>query len=118
MLAELESMGLRHIAGFYPHGRAFGILDPEAFKAKILPIYFKKIKYSSFCRQLGLYGFSRIQTGPDSGAYYHELFLQGKPELCQYLRRVGLPVDGEDRRRSRPTKEERKDPDLYSMRPL
>lgn len=47
---------------------------------------------SSFKRQLNLYGFELINTGPARGGYYHELFVKDRPELCRRMRRVAVKV--------------------------
>mmetsp|Transcript_25533 Transcript_25533/g.33374 ORF Transcript_25533/g.33374 Transcript_25533/m.33374 type:complete len:302 (-) Transcript_25533:110-1015(-) len=54
---------------------------------KILPKYFKQRKFSSFQRQLNLYGFKKVTKGPDKGAYAHSSFLRGQPQLLKYVRR-------------------------------
>jgi hypothetical protein len=48
---------------------------------------FNQSKYTSFQRQLNLYGFSRIKEGADSGGYYHRLFLRAYPDLCKHINR-------------------------------
>lgn len=115
LLLEIEKDGNAHVVSFFPHGRAFGIHDTEVFEEKIMPKYFKQSRLSSFQRQLNLYGFTRIVSGPDSGGYYHELFLKGRPALCTHMRRVGIPK-GVDRRKMKSTLN-KKEPDFYSMRP-
>jgi len=115
MLLEIEKDGNGHIISFFPHGRSFGIHDTDSFEEKIMPKYFKQSRLSSFQRQLNLYGFTRIVSGPDSGGYYHELFLKGRPALCTHMRRVGIPK-GVDRRKIKSTLN-KKEPDFYSMRP-
>jgi len=45
---------LSQIVCFQPHGRAFKVQDIDLFKAHVLPVYFGKMKYSSFLRQLNL----------------------------------------------------------------
>lgn len=115
MLLEIEKDGNGHIISFFPHGRAFGIHDTDAFEEKIMPKYYKQSRLSSFQRQLNLYGFTRIVSGPDSGGYYHELFLKGRSALCTHMRRVGIPK-GVDRRKIKSTLN-KKEPDFYSMRP-
>jgi len=117
MLEEVEKEGKSDIVSFYSHGRAFGVHDIDRFVDEILPKYFERqSKWNSFNRQLNLYGFVRITSGEDIGGYYHELFLKGRPNLCRYMRRVGVP-HGEDRRKIR-QKEYDPDPDFYSMRKL
>ena len=115
MLLEIEKDGNGHIISFFPHGRAFGIHNTDAFEEKIMPKYYKQSRLSSFQRQLNLYGFTRIVSGPDSGGYYHELFLKGRSALCTHMRRVGIPK-GVDRRKIKSTLN-KKEPDFYSMRP-
>lgn len=78
MLQELEESGNADIISFFPHGRAFGVHKPEKFVNEVLPKWFKQTRLSSFQRQLNLYGFTRISSGPDAGGYYHELFLKGR----------------------------------------
>jgi hypothetical protein len=73
----------------YPHGRAFAIHKPEHFAKDITSCYSCKSRLSNFNRQLNLYGFTRINTGPDAGDYYHELLLHaGRPALCTHIQRV------------------------------
>lgn len=45
---------LSQIVCFQPHGRAFKVQDVTLFKECVLPVYFGKMKYSSFLRQLNL----------------------------------------------------------------
>jgi hypothetical protein len=56
--------------------------------------YFKQSKLTSFQRQLNLYGFNRLTRGLDRGAYYHELFLRGKPALCHRMFRIKIKGTG------------------------
>lgn len=114
MLREVEEKGLSEIISFYSHGRAFGVHDMDRFVSEVMGDYFKQSKWPSFARQLNLYGFLRITSGPDAGGYYHELFLKGKPALSLHMRRVGVP-QGEDRRKFRP-KNINVEPDFYSMK--
>jgi len=117
MLQEAEENGMTDIVSFLPHGRAFCVHNIDGFVAKILPNYFKQSKWNSFARQLNLYGFMRVTSGPDAGAYYHELFLKGRSSLCLHMRRVGVPQSNCDRRKFK-TKLADSAPDFYSMKAL
>lgn len=116
MLVEVEEQGLSDVVSFLPHGRSFLVHKQERFVKEFLPRYFGgQTKWSSFSRQLNLYGFLRVTSGQDVGAYYHELFLLGRPKLIRYMKRVGAP-HGLDRRRYKLPDGD--DPDFYAMKPF
>lgn len=94
MLAKIEEDNASHIVGWLPHGRAFIVRKPKEFISEIMPTYFRQSKLTSFQRQLNLYGFRRFTQGPDAGAYYHELFLRNKPELCTRMNRQKVKGTG------------------------
>lgn len=88
MLSDLEmEEGGSDIASFLPHGRAFAIHKPRDFVKDVMPRYFRMSRFSSFQRQLNLYDFQRITEGCDKGAYFHDLFVQGRPVLCTMMKR-------------------------------
>jgi hypothetical protein len=119
MLQDVEEQGKTHIVSFLPHGRALAIHDMEAFTVEILPKYFaKQSKLVSFVRQLNLYGFVRIHSGPDLGGYYHELFLKGRPELSAFMRRTGANIGSEDRRKRKDRHVPAIQPNFYAMQPI
>jgi hypothetical protein len=65
----------------------------EAFVDEILPKYFAKpSKLISFFRQLSLYRFVRIHSGPDLDGYYHKLFLKGRPKLSTFMLHMGASI--------------------------
>mmetsp|Transcript_46795 Transcript_46795/g.69230 ORF Transcript_46795/g.69230 Transcript_46795/m.69230 type:complete len:360 (+) Transcript_46795:2-1081(+) len=78
------------IVAWKSHGRSFFIYDEEKFVEALLPKYFKQTKMTSFYRQLSRYGFSRLKTGLDAGAFFHILFLRGMPFLCDGIVRIKL----------------------------
>jgi len=81
---------LSNIVSWMPHGRAFIVKSIPLFVEKIMPRYFKQSKWTSFQRQLNLYGFQRLTKGADAGAYYHEYFLRGKIFLCSKIYRTKI----------------------------
>mmetsp|Transcript_20448 Transcript_20448/g.26821 ORF Transcript_20448/g.26821 Transcript_20448/m.26821 type:complete len:246 (+) Transcript_20448:19-756(+) len=68
-------------------GKAFGILDVNQFTSRVLSKYFRTSKFSSFQRNLNLYGFSKVRRGPDADMYAHPSFLRGRPEMLMQLRK-------------------------------
>jgi hypothetical protein len=87
MLESLEKQGKDNIVSWQPHGRAFCIHDRDEFIGTILPKYFGTAKIESFQRQLNLYDFKRLSSGPDKHAYYHPCFLRGKQFLLRMIQR-------------------------------
>lgn len=60
------------IVSWSPHGRSFSVHKPGVFEKIVLPKFIKKIQYTSFTRQLQLWGFRRINAPrTDDGAYFH-----------------------------------------------
>ena len=92
LLLEVELSGRSDVISFVSEGRAFAIHNSEVFFREIVPLYFRQSRLSSFKRQLNLYGFELINTGPSRGAYYHELFQRDNPKLCRRMRRVAVKV--------------------------
>lgn len=111
-LSRLDADGLSHLCSWQPHGRAFVVHRPREFEA-VMGRYFGKMKLCSMQRQLNLYGFNRISTGPDKGAHYHEYFLRHREYLCFRVRRIRLKGTG-PRGAANPDQE----PNFYKMDPM
>ena len=61
MLNQSKEDGNESIVSWLPHGRAFKIHKPKAFADIVMPRFFNQSKYTSFQRQLNLYGkFKRL----------------------------------------------------------
>ena len=88
LYAMLQRMEIDHIITWLPHGRAFIVRDQHHFMKYIHPRFFAaQATYRSFMRQLNLWGFKRLTApGPDKGAYYHQLFLRGMPNLIRKMK--------------------------------
>jgi hypothetical protein len=87
MLRTCVAEGKENVVSWLPDGNAFKVHNVPEFVSNILPSYFKQTKYKSFQRQLNLWGFERLTSGPDKGAYYHKEFLRDEPDLCRNLTR-------------------------------
>lgn len=82
-----------------PCGTRFVIASKDEFSKFILPHYFgsrggsssgSTTKFTSFTRRLKRWNFSRVPSGRDMGAYFHENFRRGEAELA---RRIVYPVN-------------------------
>ena len=82
-LDQIEREGNSHIIGWHENGLAFKVFDISLFAKVIMPRYFPhQSKIKSFYRQLGLYGFQRV-----NGSYFHKNFLRGDKLSCASIRR-------------------------------
>jgi hypothetical protein len=97
LLLDVESLGSQSIISFTPSGHAFRVHQPDSFMKEIAPKYFRQQFFSSFTRQLNTYGFDKLASFPDEGAFAHALFQREKPELCKYIK-AREPEDGRDKR--------------------
>ncbi len=115
LIREVERAGQDRIISFTPDGKAFVIHKPEDFFSSIVPRYFKQSRFSSFKRQLNLYGFETVTSGPNKGGYNHEHFIREDPELCRHLKRRDVKFN------ARPKSKLGFDPDapdFYKMPPI
>ena len=110
MLVWTEQQDLQSVVGWQPHGRSFLVRQKQRFVRDIMPEFFQQSKMSSFQRQLNLYGFNRLTTGPDQGCYYHPMFLRGRDFLCE--RMVRTKIKGKGRK---PLPSPETEPDFYNM---
>ncbi|KAL7518618.1 hypothetical protein ACHAWX_003430 [Stephanocyclus meneghinianus] len=68
-----------------PCGTFFVITDKEEFTKHVIPRFFDArggTKFTSFTRRLKRWMFNRVASGANIGAYYHENFRRGEPELA------------------------------------
>ncbi|KAL7495171.1 hypothetical protein ACHAWT_003700 [Skeletonema menzelii] len=113
LMEVLNRTDLAEIIEWMPHGRAFLVKQPKTFASQVLPRYFKQSKYLSFTRQLNLWGFKRITRGKDIGAYYHEIFLRGRPHLAMRMKRQKIKGTG-----MKLTPNPDSEPDFYTEYPM
>jgi len=95
MLLTAEKRNEEHIISWIRGGKAFKVHNRNLFIEEYMKKMFNQTKYKSFQRQLNLWGFERVQNGPDKGSYFHPLFLKGRRDCCQCLTRVRLKGTGE-----------------------
>lgn len=123
VLSHLEEEGRAEgIASWRSHGRAFAVHNPNRF-IEMWPTAVSSsgcsadggshMKFSSFQRQLNLYGFLRISAGRDKGSYYHPMFLRGRMFLAHRIPRLRLKGN-----RCRAGNNPDEEPDFYSMEPV
>jgi hypothetical protein len=75
MLQDAEQHDFQDIVSWSSNGGSFKVHKPLEFEDKLMPEYFNlQTKYTSFQRQLNLYGFTRIHQGLNKGSYSHKLF--------------------------------------------
>jgi len=87
MMKEIKEEGWTDMTSFLPHGRAFSLGNIVRLTSESLPRYFGQSRRCFLERQLKIHGFTEISSGPDEGAYFHELFREGRPDLAAQIRR-------------------------------
>ncbi|KAJ0403037.1 hypothetical protein P43SY_009578 [Pythium insidiosum] len=88
------------LAGWSDDGTSFVVRNPVVFAEEIIPAYFKHRNFSSFVRQLNLYGFRKVRSvdidaprGVDPRDWWefrHDKFLRGRRELLSEIKRRSL----------------------------
>eukprot|EP00968_Pinguiococcus_pyrenoidosus_P004822 scaffold309_cov235-Pinguiococcus_pyrenoidosus.AAC.26 len=87
-LFELLASEDRRVISWDAEGECFAIMDMEVFTRTTLERYYKHRKFTSFQRQLNLYGFRKIAKGKKCGYYVHPHFQRDRPEWLSKVRRT------------------------------
>lgn len=85
--------GITRIIEWSSSGKAFRIDNVAQFASIILPKYFRTNKFSSFQRNLNLYGFFKVRRGPDTDMYANPSFMRGRPESLAQLKKNSCSTD-------------------------
>jgi hypothetical protein len=89
MLDRIERDDKQSIVSWMPSGKSFKVHKREAFSKDILPLYFRHSHFKSFQRNLSIYQFTRIWSGPERGSYQHTHLVRGNRSLCLQITRRG-----------------------------
>lgn len=84
------------IISWTPTDDSFAILDMTQFSVNLLPKYFKHSNFSSFMRQLNIYGFRKIDT--DCWEFATDGFIKGQKHLLKNICRR-KNIQGTDQRK-------------------
>ena len=80
---------LPKIISWCADGRSFKIHDRKKFVDTVMPIWFSRLKYTSFVRGISGHGFTRVRcAGPANGAVFHEDFVREQPELASRIKKI------------------------------
>jgi hypothetical protein len=92
MLEHAQQHGLDAIVSWMPSGKAFKVHNRDIFSKRVLPQFFRHSNFKSFQRNLSVYQFTRMWTGPESGSYSHRFFIREDRTLCQFIVRQSKPT--------------------------
>ncbi|EKX34111.1 hypothetical protein GUITHDRAFT_80824 [Guillardia theta CCMP2712] len=70
-----------------PCGEKIVVFDASSFSTKVLSRYFKHSNFTSFVRQLNLYGFHKASLDNGACEFSHPIFKRGNEHLFKDIRR-------------------------------
>ena len=94
--AIVSDENLDSVIHWLPCGTRFIVANKDEFSRLVLSQYFGvrgtsviATKFTSFTRRLKRWNFTRVPSGREMGAYYHESFRRGEPELAK---KIAYPI--------------------------
>ena len=103
---DYDGTSLRSIISWQPDGKCFRVHDKVLFERHVQHRYFEQTNYTSYRRQLNLWGFKRIagpKTGPNFGAYYHPQFTRDDKYSCRLMRRPPASIKNSKKKTKKST---------------
>jgi len=85
--AMLNDPMLGHLIKWTPDGKGIVVMHSEEFARQVLSSYFKHSNFSSFVRQLYLYGFTRVSLPNGTVEFTNSNFVRGREDLWGQISR-------------------------------
>jgi len=91
VLEILSDPSNHHLIHWSGNGNRFAVTNPDEFARLILPRYFKTSTFSSFVRQLHIYGFQKYAPGERRSVveFHNPNFVRGREDLMVKINRRG-----------------------------
>ncbi|KDN45469.1 winged helix DNA-binding domain-containing protein, partial [Tilletiaria anomala UBC 951] len=92
----------QHLISWAPAGTSVVVYNVDEFSAQVLGKHYKHNNFSSFIRQLNMYGFYKVNKTPRGTKnmvesqvweFSHPQFMRGRPDLLEGIRRRALDQD-------------------------
>jgi hypothetical protein len=89
----------QHLISWNPSGTSFLVCNATRFSQEVLPEHFKHSNFSSFVRQLNMYGFHKINKSPrgqrgnnenEIWEFSHTKFQRGRPDILEDIKRKAM----------------------------